>query len=99
MDTKISKQTRRELLEALRERYRNASKIEKTQILDEHEAVMLVGHLPFLSRLASLLVAGNHEAGIIRFQQAGIVCLSREDGKWAVNWVMPPELLDRKDRP
>ena len=35
MDTKISKQTRRELLEALRERYRNASKIEKTQILDE----------------------------------------------------------------
>ena len=35
MGTKISKQTRRELLEALRERYRNASKIDKTKILDE----------------------------------------------------------------
>lgn len=35
MDTKLSKQTRRELLRTLRERYRNASKIEKTQFLDE----------------------------------------------------------------
>ena len=65
----------------------------------EHEPVVLVGHLPFLSRLASLLVVGNPEAGIIRFQMAGIVCLSQQDGKWAVNWIMPPELLDRKDRP
>jgi hypothetical protein len=35
MGTKLSKQTRRELLEALRERSRNASKVEKTKILDE----------------------------------------------------------------
>jgi hypothetical protein len=35
MGTKLSNQTRRELLEALRERYRNASKIDKTKILDE----------------------------------------------------------------
>jgi hypothetical protein len=35
MGTKLSKQTRRELLEALRERYRNASKIDKIKILDE----------------------------------------------------------------
>jgi phosphohistidine phosphatase len=65
----------------------------------EHEPVMLVGHLPFLSRLASLLMVSNTQSVMIRFQQAGIVCLSREDEKWAVNWVMPPELLDRKGRP
>ena len=35
MSTKISKQTRRDILEALRERYKNASKVEKTKILDE----------------------------------------------------------------
>jgi hypothetical protein len=35
MGTKLSKQTRRELLEALRERYRNASKLDKSKILDE----------------------------------------------------------------
>ena len=35
MGTKFSKQTRRELVNALRERYRNASKLDKTKILDE----------------------------------------------------------------
>src|ERR1700677_46965 len=35
MDTKISKKTRLEVLRTLRERYRNASKIEKSKILDE----------------------------------------------------------------
>ncbi len=35
MGTKISKPTRRELLEALRERYRIASKSDKSKILDE----------------------------------------------------------------
>jgi phosphohistidine phosphatase len=64
----------------------------------EHGPVMLVGHLPFLSRLASLLVAGNPEGGVIRFQQGGIVCLVQEEGKWIVNWVMPPELLEGGDK-
>jgi phosphohistidine phosphatase len=58
-----------------------------------HGPVMLVGHLPSLSRLAGLLVAGDPEGGVARFRQGGIVCLSQEEGKWAVNWVMPPELL------
>jgi len=35
MGTKLSTQTRRELLEALREQYRNSLKIDKTKILDE----------------------------------------------------------------
>jgi phosphohistidine phosphatase len=59
----------------------------------EHGPVMLIGHLPFLGHLASLLVAGNPEGGVVRFRQAGIVCLSQDEGEWAVNWVMPPELL------
>jgi phosphohistidine phosphatase len=59
----------------------------------EHQPIMLVGHLPFLSRLASLLVVENPEGGIIRFQPAGIVCLVRQEKKWTVQWVMPPDLL------
>ena len=35
MGTKISKPTRREFLEALRERYRSASKPDKSKILNE----------------------------------------------------------------
>jgi phosphohistidine phosphatase len=56
-------------------------------------AVMLVGHLPHLSRLANLLLTGDPESGVLRFQMAGIVCLSNREGKWAVNWMMPPDLL------
>lgn len=64
------------------------------EILDtESTAIMLVGHLPFLNRLASLLAAGDPERDIIRFQNAGIVCLSRQDGKWSIRWAVPPELL------
>ena len=59
----------------------------------EKAAVMLVGHLPHLSRLASLLLTGDPDSGVLRFQMAGIVCLSNQAGKWTVHWLMPPELL------
>jgi len=54
---------------------------------------MLVGHLPFLSRLAGLLVTGNPEVKVVRFCNAGIVCLINEKGSWSINWVTRPELL------
>ena len=57
------------------------------------ESIMLVGHLPHLSRLVGLLVTDNPEFEIVRFHNAGIVCLSQQDGKWAIDWVMQPELL------
>ena len=56
-------------------------------------AVMLVGHLPFLDRLVSLLVTGDAERSIVRFQKGGIVCLMREDESWAVGWMVTPDLL------
>jgi hypothetical protein len=39
----------------------------------EHKALALAGHLPFLDRLASLLVTGDEEAQVVRFRpgQAG----------------------------
>ena len=62
MHTEISKQTKRELLEALRERYKQSSKLEKTRILDEFVAVagchrkhairLLTGVDPLVPRVA-----------------------------------------------
>ena len=60
---------------------------------DEPGSVMLVGHLPHLSRLASLLVTGYPDINIVRFHNAGIICLIQQDGNWAIDWVMQPELL------
>lgn len=60
----------------------------------ETGSVMLVGHLPFLSRLAGRLVAGNAERTVVRFQMGGIACLERDEaGHWAVAWAVTPDLL------
>ena len=59
----------------------------------ETQPVMLVGHLPFLDRLTSLLVTGDAERPIVCFQMGGIVCLVCEDDTWAVGWMVTPDLL------
>lgn len=43
------------------------------------EPLMLVGHLPHLSRLASLLVVGDPDREIVAFRMGGIVCLRRKE--------------------
>jgi len=56
--------------------------------------LMLVGHLPFMERLASYLVAGAAEKRIFKFQNGGIVCLDRESepGEWFIKWALMPEI-------
>ena len=56
--------------------------------------VMIVGHMPFLSKLASQLLAGSESAGTVRFRQGGIVCLGYDkDAGWQVEWMVTPDLL------
>ena len=61
MPTQITKQTKRELLEALHERYSNASKTDKTRILDEF--VSLAGsHRKHAIRLLTGVGPLSHDA-------------------------------------
>ncbi|ABO07593.1 phosphohistidine phosphatase SixA [Pyrobaculum calidifontis] len=62
---------------------------ERLSTLDE---VMIVGHLPHLSRLASLLVVGNTEVPIVEFRYSGVVALTRTP-KWVVKWLLTPDIL------
>ncbi len=56
--------------------------------------LMIVGHLPFLSKLATFLLLGKEEGNLIAFQQGGVVCLKRtEDQRWQVAWMVVPEIL------
>ena len=56
--------------------------------------LMIVGHLPFVGRLASVLLAGDEGAGIVEFHTGGLVCLARTDeGAWALEWAIIPEIL------
>ena len=50
-----------------------------------NEDIMLVGHLPHLANLASLILCGDKDKNIVNFKMAGIVCLKRfDDSKWSV---------------
>jgi phosphohistidine phosphatase len=58
----------------------------------ESQPVMLVGHLPFLSRLAGLLLAGDADRPVVQFRNAGIVCLAYEEDRWGAAWILTPEM-------
>ncbi len=57
------------------------------------EPVMLVGHLPFLSKLVSYLLIGNTEETIVQFQMGGVICLVKQDDTWAVAWMTVPDVV------
>jgi phosphohistidine phosphatase len=65
-------------------------------LMDASEPVMLVGHLPFLSRLAGMLVTRDPDHSLVQFRNAGIVCLVREGGRWLVSWVLTPDMADAR---
>lgn len=56
------------------------------------EPLMLVGHLPFLARLAGALLCGDPRREPVRFRNGAVVCLVREAEEWQVAWVLTPEL-------
>jgi len=56
--------------------------------------LMIVGHLPFLGKLASTLIAGSEAKNLVAFRQGGVVCLQRSEEKaWQVAWMVTPDLL------
>jgi phosphohistidine phosphatase len=52
--------------------------------------LMLVGHLPHLGRLASLLLAGVPESGLVRFRPGALVQLGQSDAGWELTLLLPP---------
>jgi phosphohistidine phosphatase len=66
----------------------------KDELVSGQDDVMIVGHLPFLSKLASLLLANNETTGPVAFQKGGIVALEQPaDDRWQINWMVIPALL------
>jgi len=57
------------------------------------EDTMLVGHLPHLGKLTSLLLCGDTEAGLVEFRQGCVLCLKKGEGRFSVQWMVVPELL------
>lgn len=60
-----------------------------------HDNLMLVGHLPFMERISSLLLNNDPDKKIINFMQGGLVCLERDAaaGQWFLAFAVTPDLI------
>ncbi len=66
----------------------------KERLMEIKENLAIVGHLPFLEKLASTLLSHSQEASIISFAMAGIVCLNRDqENNWSVEWMITPDVV------
>ena len=64
------------------------------RLKDRMNPLMLVGHLPHLGRLSSLLLSGERGKNIISFKMGGIVCLKRDETRtWSLHWMIIPDIL------
>ena len=62
--------------------------------LRAEENIMVVSHLPFLSRLVSHLLLGKTRPAVFQFQNSGIVCLDKsgDEGAWIIKWTLMPDI-------
>lgn len=57
------------------------------------EDTLVVGHLPFMARLASLLLVQDAGRELVRFTPGSVLCLERlEHDRWQLDWLLRPEL-------
>lgn len=68
-------------------------KVWASKILGYRDDIMVIGHLPFMDRLSSLLLCGDDNIGIVQFRYGAIVCLEHgESGSWTLQWILTPEM-------
>ncbi len=55
---------------------------------------MYVGHLPFMERIVSYLIAGNADGRVVVFQNGGVVRLDwdAQAERWVIGWTAFPNL-------
>jgi phosphohistidine phosphatase len=55
--------------------------------------LMLVGHLPYMEKLASYLITGDENIRPVLFRFGAINCLEqKENKKWAIRWILTSEM-------
>jgi phosphohistidine phosphatase len=62
------------------------------EIKSLNKNLMFIGHLPFLQKLASLLLSGSETNQFISFKNSGVVCLEYTE-TWKIGWIITPFLL------
>lgn len=62
--------------------------------IEESQApLILVGHLPHLSKLCSLLLLGDPGREVVAFRMGALISLVGDDkAGWRLRWIIPPEV-------
>lgn len=60
----------------------------RAEIAGGEQPLMLVGHLPYLNRLAALLEIGDPDRTVIDFLPAMMVCFAEAKGQWKIDWTL-----------
>jgi len=63
------------------------------KIISWQEDSLIVGHLPYMGKLASCLVTGDENSDVAAFRTATIVCLEKIEERWLIAWMVCPETL------
>jgi len=64
----------------------------KAELEAASEPLMIVGHLPHLSLLASALILGGSKTDLIQLGSGAMVCLVRTKEAFLLEWLLTPEL-------
>ncbi|MCS7298774.1 MAG: phosphohistidine phosphatase SixA [Spirochaetia bacterium] len=59
--------------------------------LESEQGVMIVGHLPYLSKLTSLLLIGNQDVEIVKFTYSSCLVIVKEE-KFRISLFITPEV-------
>lgn len=60
------------------------------------EDALVVGHLPFMARLTSLLLLRDTGRELVSFRPGSVLCLERLDhDRWVLSWMLRPELCGK----
>lgn len=59
----------------------------------QQDSIVIVGHLPHLSRLVSDLLTEDQYREIIHFRNVAIACLAGENQDWNLEWMVTPEIM------
>ena len=62
------------------------------------EDTLVVGHLPFMSRLVSLLLLNDQQRELVRYSPGSVVCLERSaEQEWVLMWIQRPDAVTSRD--
>ncbi len=57
---------------------------------DGHERVLIAGHMPYLSHLASYLLCGRADLPFVDFATGAAAALARPQRDWVLRWMIDP---------